>query len=53
VGVTALLSPAPEGSRPARGNSAADDHEKDWPHPQLRVALGFWIENPAPWRPSL
>ena len=25
----------------------------DWPHPQVRVALGLLIEKPAPCKPSL
>jgi hypothetical protein len=29
------------------------DQENDWPHPQVRWALGLLIVNPAPWRPSL
>jgi hypothetical protein len=26
---------------------------KDWPQPQLRVAFGLLMLNPAPWSPSL
>jgi hypothetical protein len=50
VGVMALLS---VGDPASRGLSEVDGQEKDWPQPQLRVAFGFWIANPAPWRPSL
>ena len=53
----AATRPAPTGptrSDPAgRGPTCATELENDWPQPQVRVAFGLLIVNPAPWRPSL